>query len=61
MLSPGEIVIPKSAAKSPEKAKSFIDAIMKHCGYEWVSSSLGIEARIKQLKWEVDNFWVKKE
>lgn len=29
MLSPGEIVVPKSAAKSSEKAKEFIDALKK--------------------------------
>lgn len=29
MLSPGEIVIPRTASKSPEKAKAFIDALKK--------------------------------
>lgn len=28
MLSPGEIVVPRSAAKSSTKAKAFIDAVM---------------------------------
>lgn len=30
MLSPGEIVVPRTAAKDPEKAKEFIEALMKH-------------------------------
>lgn len=30
MLSPGEIVVPRTAAKDPEKAKDFIDALMKN-------------------------------
>lgn len=29
LLSPGEIVVPKSHAKTPEKAKAFIDALMQ--------------------------------
>lgn len=29
MLSPDEIVVPRTAAKDPEKAKAFIDALMK--------------------------------
>jgi hypothetical protein len=32
MLSPGEIVVPRSHAKDPEKAKQFIDHLMGHKG-----------------------------
>lgn len=32
MLSPGEIVIPRSAASDPEKAKEFVEQIMKKKG-----------------------------
>jgi hypothetical protein len=34
MLSPGEIVIPRSKAEDPEKAKSFVDNLMKNKGPE---------------------------
>jgi len=41
MLSPGEIVIPRSAAKDPEKAKAFIDHIKKSKSSESSSSDEG--------------------
>jgi hypothetical protein len=32
MLSPGEIVIPRSKVKDPEKAKAFVEAILRKKG-----------------------------
>lgn len=56
-LSPGEIVVPRSAAKSPDKAKAFIDALMKGNqddepeGYARVlKSHRELEKRIKKLE-----------
>lgn len=57
LLSPGEIVIPRSAAQDPTKAKAFIDHIMKQQaegepeGYAKVlKAHKALEKRIKKLE-----------
>lgn len=57
MLSPGEIVIPRSKAKDPDKAKEFIDHIKgvskkaDHKGYGSVlEAKKKLEARVKELE-----------
>lgn len=57
MLSPGEIVIPRSKAKDPEKAKAFVDHVMKgHEGEDEVTYAHVLKAhnelkeKIEQLK-----------
>ena len=43
MLSPGEIVVPRSASKNPSMAKEFIDHIMKQKGSEGSNKDIGYE------------------
>jgi len=48
MLSPGEIVIPRSKTKDPDQAKAFVEAIAKHEGTE--DEPEGYSAVLKKIR-----------
>ena len=47
MLSPGEIVIPRSKAGDPEKAKAFVDQLLKGHGEEQSDDEIGYHHVLK--------------